>query len=68
MGCLYARPRTNEMDMAMGRVVVNPDLPVGAVIATQNWTMPQVTALTIDAPVPPFLKPKLLLQASRPGK
>ncbi|MEC5343933.1 fimbrial protein [Brenneria populi] len=30
---------TVQLDMIMGRIVVNPDLPVGSVIATQNWTM-----------------------------
>jgi hypothetical protein len=29
-----------EINMAMGRVVVSPDLPVGSVIATKTWTMP----------------------------
>ena len=38
--CTRGPAPTVQLDMAMGRVVVNPDLPVGAVIATQNWTMP----------------------------
>ncbi|ATM19504.1 fimbrial protein [Raoultella ornithinolytica] len=38
--CWRGPAATVQLDMAMGRVVVNPDLPVGAVIATQNWTMP----------------------------
>ncbi|MDI9800331.1 fimbrial protein [Citrobacter koseri] len=50
-----------EINMAMGRVVVNPDLPVGSVIATKTWTMPddntvyvtcdRIQNLTFDAKV-----------------
>jgi hypothetical protein len=42
-------------------VVVNPDLPVGAVIATKLDNAAGY-GLTIDAPVPPFLMLALLLQ------
>ncbi|WP_297207218.1 fimbrial protein [uncultured Pluralibacter sp.] len=37
--CRRGSAPTVRLDMAMGRVVVNPDLPVGAVIAQQSWTM-----------------------------
>ena len=50
-----------EINMAMGRVVVSPDLPVGSVIATKTWTMPdnntiyvtcdRITTLKLDAKV-----------------
>lgn len=38
--CTRGRASTVRLDMAVGRVVVRPDLPVGAVIAQQTWTMP----------------------------
>lgn len=37
--CTRGQATTVRLDMAMGRVVVRPDLPVGAVIAQQTWTM-----------------------------
>ena len=37
--CTRGPASTVRLDMAMGRVVVSPDLPVGAVIAKQDWTM-----------------------------
>jgi len=37
--CTRLAQRTVTLDMVVGRVVVNPDLPVGSVIATRNWTM-----------------------------
>ncbi|HHP9763090.1 TPA: hypothetical protein ACSJ73_004551 [Escherichia coli] len=50
-----------EINMAMGRVVVSPDLPVGSVIATKTWTMPdnntiyvtcdRITTLKLDAKI-----------------
>lgn len=50
-----------EINMAMGRVVVSPDLPVGSVIATKTWTMPdnntiyvtcdRITTLKSDAKI-----------------
>jgi hypothetical protein len=36
-----------EINMAMGRVVVSPDLPVGSVIATKTWTMPDNNTIYI---------------------
>lgn len=38
--CTRGRASTVRLDMAMGRVVVDPNLAVGAVIAQQSWTMP----------------------------
>ena len=38
--CSRRAASTVRLDLAMGRVVVSPDLPVGAVIAKQDWTMP----------------------------
>ncbi|EPH0094882.1 fimbrial protein [Pluralibacter gergoviae] len=38
--CTRGRAATVRLDMAMGRVVVDPNLAVGAVIAQQSWTMP----------------------------
>ncbi len=38
--CSRRSASTVKLDMTMGRVVVSPDLPVGAVIAKQDWTMP----------------------------
>lgn len=38
--CRRGSASTVRLDMAMGRVVVDPNLAVGAVIAQQNWTMP----------------------------
>ncbi len=37
--CTRLSQPTVTLDMAIGRVVVSPDLPVGSVIATRNWTM-----------------------------
>lgn len=37
--CSRLSQSTVQLDMVVGRVVVPPDLPVGAVIATRNWTM-----------------------------
>lgn len=37
--CTRGKAATVRLDMVMGRVVVNPDLPVGAVIAQQTWPM-----------------------------
>ncbi|EGI25823.1 fimbria adhesin protein [Escherichia coli TA206] len=38
--CWRGPAATYRLDMVMGRVVVSPDLPVGAVIAQHSWTMP----------------------------
>ena len=43
--CTRGPAPTVQLDMAIGRVVVNPDLAVGSVIATQNWTMPAGTGV-----------------------
>lgn len=43
--CTCGPAPTVQLDMAIGRVVVNPDLAVGSVIATQNWTMPAGTGV-----------------------
>ncbi|MEL0552621.1 fimbrial protein [Raoultella lignicola] len=38
--CSRRSASTVKFDMTLGRVVVSPDLPVGAVIVKQDWTMP----------------------------
>lgn len=38
-GCSYGGAPTVQLDMVMGRVIVDPELPVGAVIAKRDWTM-----------------------------
>lgn len=43
--CTRGPAPTVQLDMTIGRVVVNPDLAVGSVIATQNWTMPAGTGV-----------------------
>lgn len=37
--CTRSNSPTVRLDMAMGRVVVDPDLAVGQIIRTQSWTM-----------------------------
>ncbi|HHL1301704.1 TPA: fimbrial protein, partial [Klebsiella pneumoniae] len=37
--CTRLSSPTVMLDMVLGRVVVPPDLPVGSVILTRNWTM-----------------------------
>ena len=37
--CTRLSSPTVMLDMVVGRVVVPPDLPVGSVILTRNWTM-----------------------------
>jgi len=37
--CSRLSQSTVQLDMVMGRIVVPPDLPIGAVIASKNWTM-----------------------------
>ncbi|HIH4877885.1 TPA: fimbrial protein [Citrobacter braakii] len=37
--CLRLSQPTVTLDMAIGRVVVPPDLPVGSVIVSRDWTM-----------------------------
>ncbi|MCM5875529.1 fimbrial protein, partial [Klebsiella pneumoniae] len=37
--CTRLSSPTVMLDMVVGRVVVPPDLPVGSVILTRDWTM-----------------------------
>ena len=37
--CTRLSQPTVQLDMAIGRVVVPPDLPIGAVITSRDWTM-----------------------------
>lgn len=37
--CTRLAQPTVQLDMVVGRIVVRPDLPVGAVITSQTWTM-----------------------------
>ncbi|MBJ3816718.1 type 1 fimbrial protein [Shimwellia pseudoproteus] len=38
--CQRGPAATVKLDMTIGRIIVPPDLPVGAVIKSQDWTMP----------------------------
>jgi hypothetical protein len=63
------RGRTSmKLDMAMGRVVVNPDLPVGAVIATQNWTMPAGSGINYRCTGTTVFNASIVASGHRPGK
>ena len=45
-----------EINMAMGRVVVSPDLPVGSVIATKTWPMPDNNTIYVKCYINTTLK------------
>jgi type 1 fimbria pilin len=45
-----------EINMAMGRVVVSPDLPVGSVIATKTWPMPDNNTIYVTCDINTTLK------------
>ncbi|MGJ3352412.1 fimbrial protein [Providencia sp. Je.9.19] len=44
--CNRSNAKTYELDMRMGRVVVNPNLQVGDTIAEQRWTMSENSNVT----------------------
>ena len=44
--CNRSNVKTYELDMRMGRVVVNPNLQVGDTIAEQRWTMSENSGVT----------------------
>jgi hypothetical protein len=51
--CTRLSSPTVMLDMVVGRVVVPPDLPVGSVILTRDWTMSAPAGRAIAVPPAP---------------
>lgn len=64
--CTRLSSPTVMLDMVVGRVVVPPDLPVGSVILTRDWTMSAPGGATIAVlPAPTALRRRSCRQGPR---